>query len=360
VPLQLKILNKEEWTSQAQQFADYNYRQFWDYSELSARRVSAWPENVAISVSGRVIGLVSVRIKTVPFVGPGIAYVNGGPMIENEDFSEHEKRYRLVQCLNALAHEYCDRRHLLLRIVGPLRQKSELAIYDQAFLRASFIKRESLLGYRSILLDVSPPVGDIRNKLASKWRYNLKHAENNGLTIDVGQSPEHFRVFHSLFQSVQEKKGGFGVNIGPDSFSLLQEEASEREKCIVQIAYMDEVPVAGHIGSYIGDTGVFLFGGSNEEGYKAQASYVLHWNAVQLARAKGCTWYDLGGVDPVANPGVYRFKAGMGGDELSAPGPYDLHRGLLGKVSYGIYLLYRRLQGLDDDRPPRAATHSAG
>ena len=35
-------------------------------------------------------------------------------------------------------------------------------------------------------------------------------------------------------------------------------------------------------------------------------------------------WYDLGGIDPAENEGVYRFKARMSGIDVTAPGPFEL------------------------------------
>ena len=44
----------------------------------------------------------------------------------------------------------------------------------------------------------------------------------------------------------------------------------------------------------------------------------------EAAVAGGLKWYDLGGIDPDGNPGVYRFKARMGGSEVRA-GEYAGH-----------------------------------
>ena len=48
---------------------------------------------------------------------------------------------------------------------------------------------------------------------------------------------------------------------------------------------------------------------------KAKGSYLLQWRMMQWLRERGCRWYDLGGVNPTRNPGVYHFKSGFGGAE---------------------------------------------
>lgn len=65
------------------------------------------------------------------------------------------------------------------------------------------------------------------------------------------------------------------------------------------------------------------------------------------AKERGLRWYDLGGIDPDENEGVYRFKARMGGFEVITAGPYDLDpRGPTGHITRITERTYRwvRLQ----------------
>jgi hypothetical protein len=73
----------------------------------------------------------------------------------------------------------------------------------------------------------------------------------------------------------------------------------------------------------LGDTCVYLLGATSEAGLETRAAYLLQWNTILLAKERGIRWYDLGGVDPEGNPGVYHFKRGVGGDEVIPPGPYE-------------------------------------
>ena len=55
---------------------------------------------------------------------------------------------------------------------------------------------------------------------------------------------------------------------------------------------------------------------------------------MEAAREEGCRWYDLGGIDPQNNPGVYHFKSGFGGEEIIVPGPFEIRpAGFAGTVS---------------------------
>ena len=89
------------------------------------------------------------------------------------------------------------------------------------------------------------------------------------------------------------------------------------------LAYADDELVAGHVSSTLGDTCIYLLGASNDRGRKLKASYILQWHTVKLARNAGAKWYDLGGIDPSANPGVYHFKSGLRGIECLFLGQYQ-------------------------------------
>lgn len=52
---------------------------------------------------------------------------------------------------------------------------------------------------------------------------------------------------------------------------------------------------------------------------------MLQGHTIQVAKEMGCRWYDFGGVVPEKNPGVYRFKKRMGGEDVTVPGPFEYY-----------------------------------
>ena len=81
-------------------------------------------------------------------------------------------------------------------------------------------------------------------------------------------------------------------------------------------------------------------------------TYLIQWAAIQWARAKGCTHYDLWGVPDYPEEileadftersdglwGVYRFKRGFGGKVKRAIGAWDkVYRPALYRA-YRIYV----------------------
>lgn len=54
---------------------------------------------------------------------------------------------------------------------------------------------------------------------------------------------------------------------------------------------------------------------------------------MEWLKRKGCCWYDLGGIDPEGNPGVYHFKAGMGGKDMSYIGQFEFSANRLSRLA---------------------------
>jgi hypothetical protein len=78
--------------------------------------------------------------------------------------------------------------------------------------------------------------------------------------------------------------------------------------------------MAGLTSTGVGDTGIYLLGATSNDGMKFKGSYLLQWRMMQWLKECGCAWYDLGGINPDRNPGVYHFKQGFGGvDSVQCP-----------------------------------------
>jgi lipid II:glycine glycyltransferase (peptidoglycan interpeptide bridge formation enzyme) len=323
-PLELRRAGRDEWIALAAGFADHNYRHCWDYAERLAARAGAAAEHVVVERDGHPVGLASVRVKRIPGAGTGIAYVSGGPLVRR---SAHDvPAERLEAALAALRREYVDRRRLVLRVAPAIGEERWNAGQDACLRATGFRPGAHLRPYRTMMVDLDRPLADVRNGLAKKWRNLLRGAERLGLEVAHGTQPELFDAFAPLFDELVARKA-FAVDLGADFYAALQRELPEHERLHVAIASLDGEPAAGVVASIHGDTAVYLLGASNDLGRRTNAAYLLQWEVIEAAAARGCRWYDLGGIDPVANPGVHRFKERMGGADVVAPGPYELAPG---------------------------------
>src|SRR5690606_22340314 len=84
------------------------------------------------------------------------------------------------------------------------------------------------------------------------------------------------------------------------------------------IAEHENIPLAAMFLVISGNRGTYLYGASSSVNRNLMATYALQWEAINIARSKGCTEYDFFGVAPKADAshplyGLYKFKTGFGG-----------------------------------------------
>jgi lipid II:glycine glycyltransferase (peptidoglycan interpeptide bridge formation enzyme) len=108
------------------------------------------------------------------------------------------------------------------------------------------------------------------------------------------------------------------------------------------IAEVDGEPVAGLILFSFGGRAWYLYGMSRDLHRDKMPNYLLQWEAMKQAKARGCRIYDLWGAPDDFNTqdsmwGVYRFKEGLGGQVIRTAGAWDYPARRI------LYPLYTRL-----------------
>jgi hypothetical protein len=271
--------------------------------------------------SGKVVALAQVRLFKIPLVPGGIAFVRWGPVWQSRAGEKDPEVFR--QAIRALRNEYVVTRKMVLRILPRVIEGD--GDCGEILEREGFSRMEDRSGARSLILDLSPPLEEIRSGFEKKWRADLNKAERQGLSISTGRGEADFEDFMGIYEAMLRRK-----RLTPTSelkgHKLVQGELPEGFKMeVVTCRYKDEV-CAGGIFSLIGETGLYLFGATNETGMRTSASYLVQWELVKLLKERGVSHYDLHGINPESNPGTYRFKkrlAGKTGREVKFLGQFQ-------------------------------------
>lgn len=340
---ELRKLGAAEWAGVVREFLDYGHRQGPEYCRLAAARSGSAAEAVVCESGGRVVGAANVRVRRVPMVGGGIAYVSGGPLVRRRDGDALGAREALRGTLGALVEEYVGRRRLVLRVAPAVGDEGWNRDQAEVFGAAGFVAGRGPL-YRTMIVDLAPDEARLRAGLHQKWRNCLNSAERQGLTIRVGTGTAEMDEFAALYRGFQDRKG-FHAEFDAEFYAAVQRGAGDDERLVVQLAEKDGAVVAGHVSVMGGDTCTYLLGATGEAGLKCKAAYLLQWRTVRMARERGLRWYDLGGIDPEGNAGVFHFKEGMGGTDRCGPGPFELRpRNVRALMALSSEKLYRRLK----------------
>ena len=189
--------------------------------------------------------------------------------------------------------------------------------------------------YKTLVLYLDDDLEEIKQSLKPRWRNYLNQAEKNDITVESGSDSELFRTYINLYEQMQERKK-FKEYVDVNGMHRMNDKLAKEFKLQIFIAYKDDQPVSGLVGTTIGDTSIYLLGASNKKGLKLRSSYLLQWEMIKWSKHMNCSRYDLGGIDPELNPGVYRFKQGISKQEISGIGTYEAYHSKLTKAIVSI------------------------
>lgn len=327
------------WNTLLERFADANIYQTWAYGAVSwgDRQLS----HLTLYEGGAAVAVAQVRIVRIAVLGAGIAYVRWGPLCVARGTAWDARVW--TAAARALVQEYAVRRGLLLRIVPPVFLQDQSAGDVLVSLRGlGFAEDARVRQYHTHRVDLRLGADALRRQLSSRWRRQLGIAERNQLDVAEGQSDELYQQFLDLYREMMTRKQ-FDTSVDVDEFGSIQRRLPAAQKMMTFVCRRGGQPVAGLVVATVGTTAIYLLAATGDEGLDARGSYLLQWHAMQRLQQMGLDWYDLGGVNPDVNPGVFTFKSGMGGQDVVQAGRYQLatNRRSLWSVAAG-----ETLQGL--------------
>ena len=300
-----------EWSELLDQFDDANIYQTAAYGNVR------WGESslsrVVLKRDGEAVALAQFRIIRPTPLKFGMAYLRWGPLWEKKGSQpDPEIADRFAA---AVREEYLHKRRLFVRILpNAFTGSARSALFRAAFQSFSEENDDAVEAYRTFVLDLSPSVEHLRSRLDGKWRNKLSGAERNRLSVFAGDGIEEFRIFCTMYGEMHRRKM-FATTVDVDEFKKMQRTLPEPQRMRILICEEKGVPIAGLIASAMGNSAIYLLGATSDSGLKAKGAYLLQWTLISWLKQMGIRWYDLGGIDPESNPGVYLFKKGMSGED---------------------------------------------
>ena len=194
----------------------------------------------------------------------------------------------------------------------------------------------------TVLIDLSPSEEELLAKMKQKTRYNIRLAEKKGLTLRIG-TPDDFDMLYKMYAATSVRDGfvirdqGYYQTVWQTFLTGDQSPVSHLQSPIPNpqlpfteplIAEVDREPVAAIFVFYFAGRAYYVYGMSRDAHREKMPTYLLQWEAMKRARAKGCMVYDLWGAPDVFDEsdsmwGVYRFKEGLGGEVVRTLGAWD-------------------------------------
>jgi hypothetical protein len=338
-PLQVHPVAPADWPALAAGFEDLGFEQCLPYAQAAATRIGAEAWFLRVERAGVPVAAAGTRIRRIPGLGRGIAWVPSGPLILPRGGPVPDAA-TLGAILTALRDRIAGQEgHVLrLRLSGLAQQEPEGV--RRTALEAGFADTPRAPRYRSIAIDLTRSPEALMAALNGKWRTDLRFALKSGLTLQRGTGPAIEARFLAMLGAVQAAKG-FRPEIGPAFHFPLHGRDYAVETLI---AVKDGQDVAGIVTGTAGGCATYLFGATADAGRPLRAGYFLTWEAIRLAQARRLAWYDLGGTDAATNPDVTRFKERMNGLPLFAEAFEARPPGLAPRLVLGAEALRARLK----------------
>jgi peptidoglycan pentaglycine glycine transferase (the first glycine) len=262
-----------------------------------------------------------------------VLYVPKGPLLEWDNTA---MRNQVLDDLQFLAR---DRRAIFIKIDPDVVVATGTHTTDDSqtntlgkTIKADLLRRgwrysqDQIQFQNTVLLDLSASEEELLGRMKPKTRYNIRLAERKGVRIRLGNA-EDFPLLYRMYAETSIR----------DSFAIREESYyqavwktfSEQGMAEPLIAEVDNRPVAALILFYFSGKAWYLYGMSRTLHREKMPNHLLQWEAMCRAKEKGCLSYDLWGApdqfvetDPMW--GVYRFKAGLGGQVVQTIGAWDL------------------------------------
>jgi lipid II:glycine glycyltransferase (peptidoglycan interpeptide bridge formation enzyme) len=301
-------LDERTWYQILGQFEDANIYQTWAYAAVVSGQRNMG--HLVLKKNGEVVAIALARITKLPFFKAGVAYVMWGPLWRRRGAVADEEALR--QAIRALRNEYVCRRGLVLRLFPLLFDDSSSAVFSTMLKGEGFSLSGHRTRSRTMLMDLTPGLEDLRRGVTLHWARDLKAAEKRGLKIIQGTDDDLFVKFVTIYKELVSRKKFLEPN-DIRQFRQVHAQLPDQFKMKISLCKSDEELCSGLVCSVVGDTAVCLFSATSNSGMKSRGSYLLQWKFIEQLKQDGISVYNLNGINPVANPGTYRFKSSLAG-----------------------------------------------
>jgi len=282
-------------------------------------------EIVMVDGANGIVSGAMILFRRVPLRLGVIAYVPRGPIV---DWADEAAVKTLFAAIDYVAK---DRRAALLKIEPDVEDttKARQQMRDLGFRPSP----QTVQPPRTIMLDITGTEEQILARMNQGTRRKIRTAEKRDVTVRRGEGAD-LASFSTLSEQTGERDG-FNVH-SPEYFRAVFDLFAARYGALF-MASLDQRDLAGLMVLAIGRRAWYLYGASSNEERERMPNYALQWHAMQWARSKGCTQYDLWGIPDEDEAvletqfqerhdglwGVYGFKRGFGGRVYRSLGAWD-------------------------------------
>jgi hypothetical protein len=296
-----------QWDHQLLALDDYSIYQSIAWGEH--RRALGWtPYRWAAVEDGAIVAMAQGLVRRYPG-GIGVVWLPGGPVGNIQAWSVGLQQ--VIRRTTRLTILYC--RFNSFRARG---EENQQVLANNNWQQP----RTRLTTGASLHYNLARPEPARLASCSKNWRHNLKRSHKSGFAVTQWAKPDVAEL-RSVYAEMEDYKH-LSEQHSEQNLRALYDHVGDR---LITFSCRDAggVLIAFRACVTFGDKAWDILAATAVAGRKAYASYATFWALMQECHRRGVTHYDLSGVDPVGNRGVYDFKQGTGATPVEYLGEWE-------------------------------------
>lgn len=320
------ITEQQKWDDFITSHSEANFLQSWDFYEFHKNRGKKIVRRAAVDDKDKIVAAYAGVVETAKR-GTYMA-IAGGPIMD----WQNKKLVREI---------FAD-----IRKVGKdtgcafVRVRPQLPLSDNSLKLMQELGLKKAPMYLSVeyagILDLNKTRDEILAGASQGFRRKLRKAEKNEIKITADTEQKSIKEFCELEKkhAVRQKYVAFSSSFLTKQFDAF----AKNNEVLIYTARKDGEILAQNFMIFYGAEASYHYGVSSQLGTKYSAAPLLHMAAMDEARKRGCTRYNLWGIVGLDEKthrfyGVSEFKRSFGCEELKYTPAHDM---ILNPVKYQL------------------------
>jgi lipid II:glycine glycyltransferase (peptidoglycan interpeptide bridge formation enzyme) len=320
-----EFADREAWNAFVRAHPSGHLFQTYEWGELQ-EGLESRPLRIAALSDRQIVGAVQILVFLTG--RRTFAYVPRGPVCDPD---ERELAAALLDAALVASHE-AGADFLRIEPQWTFTEGLAYGLAQRGWVQTS----QSIMLPRTILVDLEPDLETIWARFRSNTRNRIRLAEKLGVDVRVAAAADDAASFIALAEETAARQQ---LHRDSRQYALAWRHFGGSDGMRLYLAAGDGVDLAGVIVFVCGTNATYLWGASSgsAEARRFNPNQLLHWTAMQWARERGCTTYDLHGIPDHEEAvleaeysrqtggtwNLYRFKRGFGGRVHRHLGTYD-------------------------------------
>jgi peptidoglycan pentaglycine glycine transferase (the first glycine) len=307
-----ETISKQEWDKFLEECGQKSFLDSWEWGEFQTGQGNKIKRFAAVDNSALKAVALAVKIKARR--GTYILVQHGPNVIANEP----AKTSKILKELFLWLKEWAKSENAAFIRIAPLMERNgqNLEIFKQLGFREAPMHASA---YEATWkLDISSSEDELMKGMRKTTRYLVRQAQKNpDISIEKSSSVREIEIYGELNEEVarRQKFVAFKKDYIEREFSTFAKEG----QVLWFIGKYKGKPAAASLVIFWSGIGFYHQAASRAEFAKYSIPYLLQWEAIKEAKARGCKVYDFWGFnDPKVDPkhpwaGPTLFKMGFGG-----------------------------------------------